>query len=80
MSNHLFLHYKIVNRDSGICGLVKQCASIDEIDVQSIMTRLGGGGHVNIAGAQIQNRTIEEVRADLEETIDKMLEEGEIKL
>lgn len=54
--------------------------SIDEIDVQSIMTRLGGGGHVNIAGAQIQNRTIEEVRTDLEETIDKMLEEGEIKL
>ena len=54
--------------------------SIDEIDVQSIMTRLGGGGHVNIAGAQIQDRTIEEVRADLEQTIDKMLEEGEIKL
>ncbi len=54
--------------------------SIDEIDVQSIMARLGGGGHVNIAGAQIQNRTLEEVRKDLEETIDKMLEEGEIKL
>ncbi len=54
--------------------------SIDEIDVQSIMARLGGGGHVNIAGAQIQNCTIDEVRKDLEETIDKMLEEGEIKL
>ena len=54
--------------------------SIDEIDVQSIMTRLGGGGHVNIAGAQIQNRTIDEVREDLEKTIDIMLEEGEIKL
>ena len=54
--------------------------SIDEIDVQSIMARLGGGGHVNIAGAQIQNRTLEEVRKDLEETIEKMLEEGEIKL
>ncbi|SDB45622.1 c-di-AMP phosphodiesterase, consists of a GGDEF-like and DHH domains [Pseudobutyrivibrio sp. YE44] len=54
--------------------------SIDEIDVQSIMTRLGGGGHVNIAGAQIQNRTLEEVRRDLEETIKTMLEEGEIKL
>ena len=54
--------------------------SIDEIDVQSIMTRLGGGGHVNIAGAQVQNCTIEEVRKGLEETIDKMLEEGEIKL
>jgi c-di-AMP phosphodiesterase-like protein len=54
--------------------------SIDEIDVQSIMARLGGGGHVNIAGAQVQNRTLDEVRRDLEETIDKMLEEGEIKL
>ena len=54
--------------------------SIDEIDVQSIMARLGGGGHVNIAGAQIQNRTIDEVREDLQATIDKMLEEGEIKL
>ncbi len=54
--------------------------SIDEIDVQSIMTRLGGGGHVNIAGAQIQNRTIDEVKKDLQQTIDRMLEEGEIKL
>ncbi len=54
--------------------------SIDEIDVQSIMTRLGGGGHINIAGAQVQNRTIEEVREALEKTIDEMLEEGEIKL
>ena len=54
--------------------------SIDEIDVQRIMARLGGGGHVNIAGAQIQNRTLEEVREDLEVTIDRMLEEGEIKL
>ena len=54
--------------------------SIDEIDVQSIMARLGGGGHVNIAGAQVQNRTIDEVREDLKTTIDKMLEEGEIKL
>ena len=54
--------------------------SIDEIDVQSIMRRLGGGGHVNVAGAQVQNRTVEEVRKDLEETINKMVEEGEIKL
>lgn len=54
--------------------------SIDEIDVQSIMARLGGGGHVNIAGAQVQNRTIDEVREDLKTIIDKMLEEGEIKL
>lgn len=54
--------------------------SIDEIDVQCIMARLGGGGHINMAGAQVQNRTLEEVHKDLEATIDKMLEEGEIKL
>ncbi len=54
--------------------------SIDEIDVQSIMARLGGGGHINIAGAQVQNCTLEEVRKELENTIDKMLEEGEIRL
>ena len=54
--------------------------SIDEIDVQSIMTRLGGGGHLNIAGAQIQNRTIEEVKKELEDILDNMLKEGEIKL
>jgi len=54
--------------------------SIDEIDVQSIMTRLGGGGHLNVAGAQVENSTIEEVRNNLEEIIDNMLEEGEIKI
>ena len=54
--------------------------SIDEINVQSIMARLGGGGHLNIAGAQIQSSNMDEVRAELEQTIENMLEEGEIKL
>ncbi len=54
--------------------------SIDEIDVQKIMTKLGGGGHLNVAGAQIANTTIEDVRKSLEDIIEKMIEEGAIKL
>ncbi len=54
--------------------------SIDEIDVQKIMTRLGGGGHLNMAGAQVADSTIEEVRKRLEEIIDQMIEEGAIKI
>ena len=35
--------------------------SIDEIDVQMIMERMGGGGHLNFAGAQIEGMLNEEV-------------------
>lgn len=52
--------------------------SIDEIDVQLIMERLGGGGHLNIAGAQIADSTLEEVTEKIYEIIDQMIEEGEI--
>ncbi len=34
--------------------------SIDEVNVQVVMERMGGGGHLNIAGAQIENGTLEE--------------------
>ena len=54
--------------------------SIDEIDVQVIMERLGGGGHLNVAGAQIENSSVEEVNNRIKEILDTLLEEGEIKL
>lgn len=54
--------------------------SIDEIDVQVIMERLGGGGHLNVAGAQIENSSVEEVKNRIKEILDTLLEEGEIKL
>ena len=52
--------------------------SIDEINVQIIMERLGGGGHMNIAGAQLEDATMEEAVVLLKNTIDTMLEEGAI--
>ncbi len=54
--------------------------SIDEIDVQLIMERLGGGGHTNVAGAQIEGESVEMVKARIQNIIDEMIEEGEIQL
>lgn len=54
--------------------------SIDEINVQLIMERLGGGGHLNVAGAQLKDTTLEEAKQIVMNTIDVMLKEDEIEL
>ncbi len=43
--------------------------SIDEVNVQLIMEKLGGGGHMSVAGAQFKDKTIEEVITLLKEVI-----------
>ena len=53
--------------------------SIDEINVQLIMERLGGGGHMNTAGAQLTGCTLEDAKQTIQNTIDEMLKEGDIK-
>ncbi len=52
--------------------------SIDEVNVQIIMERLGGGGHMNIAGAQLTEISMDDAVRLLEDTIVKMEEEGTI--
>ena len=52
--------------------------SIDEVNVQIIMERIGGGGHINMAGAQLENTTLLDARERLMDAIENMLEEGEI--
>lgn len=52
--------------------------AIDEVNVQIIMERLGGGGHMNIAGAQIESTDAEAVRVKLKELLTKMTKEGAI--
>ena len=39
--------------------------SIGEINVQVILEKLGGGGHITLAGAQVEGMTIEEVHNEL---------------
>lgn len=52
--------------------------SIDEINVQLIMERLGGGGHLSMAGAQLTNCSVEEAKTIIKNTLDEMIEEGDI--
>lgn len=60
-------------------GLIYVSArSIDEVNVQVIMERLGGGGHMNIAGCQMEGVNIYDAIRAIKDILDKMLEEGEL--
>ena len=52
--------------------------SIDELNVQIVTERLGGGGHMNIAGAQFTEVTVDEAVKRLQETLDEMIENKDI--
>lgn len=52
--------------------------SIDEVNVQVMMERLGGGGHINMAGAQIPGLDMEGAKQQIRQEIDQMIQEGEI--
>ena len=49
--------------------------SIGDINVQLILEKLGGGGHITLAGAQIEGMTIEEVKKELIRCIDEYFDE-----
>ena len=52
--------------------------SIDEVNVQIIMERMGGGGHLNIAACQMENVGLLEAIGILKSTLDTMLANREI--
>lgn len=54
--------------------------AIDEVNVQIIMERLGGGGHINMAGAQIPGVSVYTAMKQLKETLDQMIKEGDIQV
>ena len=49
--------------------------SFGDINVQVIMEKLGGGGHLGVAGAQLKSMDIENAKNLLKEKIDEYLEE-----
>ena len=53
--------------------------SIDEVNVQLIMERMGGGGHMNVAGAQLENVSVEAAMDTLRATISEMTDEGSLE-
>ncbi len=52
--------------------------SLDEVNVQIIMERMGGGGHLNTAACQMEGLGLDEAIGVLKGTIDTMLENNEI--
>ena len=52
--------------------------SIDEVNVQVIMEKLGGGGHLNMAGVQLEC-SLDEAMKLIRETLDEMFKEGELE-
>ena len=52
--------------------------AIDEVNVQIIMERMGGGGHLNMAGCQLETVNMEGARNLLKSTLTEMQDGGEI--
>ena len=51
--------------------------SIGDINVQVILEKLGGGGHITLAGAQVEGMTMEEARQELINRINEYFSEIE---
>ena len=61
-----------INGDITISG-----RSIGETNVQVILEAIGGGGHMNMAGAQLNNTSIESAIKILKQSIEEHLKVGE---
>lgn len=53
--------------------------SIDELNVQLVMEKLGGGGHISSAGAQLADCSIEDAAVKLKHELITMKREGDIE-
>ena len=61
-------------------GVIISARSLGSINVQLILEKLGGGGHMTIAGAQLEDITMEEARERVIKAVEEYLsEEGESK-
>ena len=52
--------------------------SIDEVNVQIIAEKLGGGGHINAAGAQLEHNDMDAAVEELKKVINEMIEDEEL--
>ena len=52
--------------------------SMDEVNVQTIMEKLGGGGHRSVAGAQIKEGSIEDAKNLVKKVLKELIERGEL--
>ena len=70
----IFASFVISVRTDGVVAI--SARSLGQINVQIIMERLGGGGHLTNAAAQIKDTTVEEVEVKLVDVLQGIREEG----
>ncbi|MCI5639889.1 MAG: DHH family phosphoesterase [Lachnospiraceae bacterium] len=51
--------------------------SIDELNVQVMMEKFHGGGHINMAGAQVPGLDVDGVKEQIRQLIDEMIADGD---
>ncbi len=72
------LNIKGVDASFALCDtgerIIISGRSLGEINVQVILEELGGGGHYTEAGAQVQGKTIGEVKSELRTVLEEKLE------
>ncbi len=61
-----------INDDIFISG-----RSLGDINVQVVLEKLGGGGHLTVAGAQLSGISMEDAMAKVKNAVDEYLKEGE---
>ncbi|MBD5429496.1 DHH family phosphoesterase [Lactobacillus sp.] len=71
---HVEASFAITRRSKDVVGI--SARSTGKINVQVIMEKLGGGGHLSNAATQIKGVTVEQARAELLKAIDEYLEEN----
>lgn len=65
--------------DMGADSVVVSARSLGDINVQVIMEKLGGGGHMTIAGAQLKDISANEVMQILKAAIDEYMAAEKVK-
>lgn len=68
--------FVVAKKDNGIVGI--SARSLGDINVQLIMEKLGGGGHLTNAACQLQIDTIEEAIEQLKQAIVEIVEGGQL--
>ena len=55
--------------------VILSARSMGDVNVQVVLEKLGGGGNAATAGAQVPNKTVDEVHQLLLQAIDQYLED-----
>lgn len=60
-------------------GITVSARSLGDINVQMILEKLGGGGHMTVAGAQIKDCDLKEAIQKVKKAVLEYIKEGELK-